>query len=76
MIAAGLSNREIADRLGLTANTDFADAGAFPAWAAEGIRMASTAGLVRGFQDRTFRPGSATTRAEAATKLYRLVAER
>ena len=60
----------------LTAGTDFADAGAFPAWAADGIRTANTAGLVRGFQDRTFRPGSATTRAEAATKLYRLVAER
>jgi uncharacterized protein YjdB len=60
----------------LTAGTDFADAGTFPAWAAEGIRMASTAGLVRGFQDRTFRPGSTTTRAEAAAMLYRLVAER
>jgi len=59
-----------------TAGADFADAGAFPAWAADGIRTAGTAGLVRGFQDRTFRPGSATTRAEAAAMLYRLVAER
>jgi hypothetical protein len=59
-----------------TAGTDFADAVAFPAWAADGIRTASTAGLVRGFKDRTFRPGSTTTRAEAAAMLYRLVAER
>ncbi len=60
----------------LTAGADFADAAAFPVWAAEGIRTANMAGLVRGFQDRTFRPGSATTRAEAAAMLYRLVAER
>ncbi|MBS3948618.1 MAG: S-layer homology domain-containing protein [Dethiobacter sp.] len=31
---------------------------------------------MRGFQDRTFGPGSTTTRAEAAAMLYRLVAER
>ncbi len=58
------------------AGTDFADAVALPTWAADGINTASRAGLVRGFQDRTFRPGSATTRAETATMLYRLVAER
>ncbi|MBS4008184.1 MAG: S-layer homology domain-containing protein [Clostridium sp.] len=56
--------------------TDFADVQVLPAWAADGISTASRAGLVRGFQDRTFRPGSATTRAEAAAMLYRLVAER
>jgi hypothetical protein len=56
--------------------TDFADVQVLPAWAADGISTATRAGLVRGFQDRTFRPGSATTRAEAAAMLYRLVAER
>jgi protocatechuate 3,4-dioxygenase beta subunit len=55
---------------------DFADAKALPGWAAESIRTASAAGLVRGFQDGTFRPGSTATRAETATMLYRLVAER
>gem|GEM_PF-6577774 len=55
---------------------DFADANVLPGWAAEGIRTASAAGLVRGFQDGTFRPGSTATRAETATMLYRLVAER
>jgi hypothetical protein len=59
-----------------TAGTDFADAKDFPAWAADGIRTASTAGLVQGFRDRNFWPGSAATRAEAVTMLYRLVAER
>ena len=56
--------------------TDFADVQVLPPWAADGISTASRAGLVRGFHDRTFRPGSATTRAEAATMLYRLIAER
>jgi hypothetical protein len=60
--------------VGWTAGADFADAKALPAWAADGIRTASSAGLVRGFQDKTFRPGSATSRAEAAAALYRLVA--
>lgn len=35
-----------------TAGVDFADAGAFPAWAADSIGTANTAGLVRGFPDR------------------------
>ncbi|MBS4008594.1 MAG: Ig-like domain-containing protein [Clostridium sp.] len=59
-----------------TAGTDFIDANIFPTWAASGIRLASTTGLLRGFQDRSFRPGGITTRAEAAAILYRLVAER
>jgi len=59
-----------------TAGIEFADAAAFPAWAADSIRTANTAGLVRGFPDGTFRPGSTTTRAEAAAMLYRLIAER
>jgi hypothetical protein len=59
-----------------TAGTDFADANALPAWAADSIGTASRAGMVRGFQDRTFRPGSTATRAETAAMLYRLVAER
>jgi hypothetical protein len=58
------------------AEAEFADAQAFPAWAASGIRAASRAGLVRGFPDHTFRPGNTTTRAETATMLYRLIAER
>jgi uncharacterized protein YjdB len=54
----------------------FADAAAIPAWARDAVRSAITAGLVRGYPDRTFRPGATTTRAEATVMLYRLVAER
>ncbi|HAP32632.1 MAG TPA: hypothetical protein DCQ14_06245 [Firmicutes bacterium] len=59
-----------------TAEAEFADVKTFPAWAADGIRAASRAGLVRGFHDRTFRPDNTTTRAETAAMLYRLIAER
>jgi hypothetical protein len=62
--------------VGQVAEVAFADAVVIPAWAVDGIRTASRAGLVRGFQDRTFRPGSPTTRAETTVMLYRLVAER
>lgn len=59
-----------------TAEAEFADVNTFPTWAADGIKAASRAGLVRGFQDRTFRPDNTTTRAETAVMLYRLIAER
>jgi len=54
----------------------FADAGAIPAWARDGVMAASMAGLVRGFPDGTFRPAANATRAEMAAMLYRLVAQR
>lgn len=54
----------------------FADAAIHPAWAADGIRIAGEAGLVRGFPDHSFGAENTTTRAEAAAILYRLIAER
>ncbi len=54
----------------------FADAGAIPAWAKDGVRTAGMAGLVRGFPDGAFRPATNATRAEMAAMLYRLVAQR
>jgi len=60
----------------VVAEVDFADAVDFPTWTVDGIRTASRAGLISGFPDRTFRPGSTTTRAEAAAMLYRLIAKR
>jgi hypothetical protein len=62
--------------VGQAGDAVFADAGAIPAWALEGIRSAARAGLVRGFPDHSFRPGNNTTRAEAIVMLYRLIAER
>jgi len=53
-----------------------ADADAIPAWAREGILDVNRAGIIRGFQDRTFRPGNDATRAETAAMMYRLIARR
>jgi hypothetical protein len=76
---AAILARVIERRLVLVGNAEeimFADAAAIPAWARDAVRSAITAGLVRGFPDRTFRPGATTTRAESTAMLYRLVAER
>jgi len=54
----------------------FADENLFPQWAKSGIRVASRAGLVRGFADGSFGHERSITRAEAAAILYRLIAER
>jgi len=53
----------------------FDDAKDFPNWAEQAINMVSKARLARGFPDRTFRPASTATRAEAVAMLYRLVAK-
>ncbi len=39
------------------------------------IVLAARTGIVRGFEDRTFRPKATATRAEAATMIHRLVSQ-
>ena len=56
-----------------TIRPEFVDEADYPRWASYGIKTSSEAGLMRGFPDRTFRPGSTTTRAEAVVSLYRLI---
>lgn len=56
--------------LGLTgsgATIPFADRDAIPAWAADAIARAAQHGIVRGYEDGTFRPEATITRAEVAT---------
>lgn len=50
---------------------DFADADQIPAWAKEDVAKAVKAGLIQGYQDRTFRGDRAITRAEIAAMVAR-----
>ncbi|SEG75872.1 FG-GAP-like repeat-containing protein [Paenibacillus sp. UNC499MF] len=56
-----------------TAPLSFADGGAIPAWAARAVADASAKGIVSGYEDGTFRPGAAVTRAELAVMLAKAV---
>ncbi|MFC4812153.1 S-layer homology domain-containing protein [Paenibacillus sp. GCM10023250] len=51
----------------------FADAAGIPAWAAESIGQAASAGIVDGYPDGAFRPDGTLTRAEAAKIVYALL---
>uniref|UniRef100_UPI0004840746 S-layer homology domain-containing protein n=1 Tax=Desulfovirgula thermocuniculi TaxID=348842 RepID=UPI0004840746 len=51
----------------------FADASAIPAWAKNAVETAAKAGIVSGYEDRTFRPDKPVTRAEAASMILRLL---
>lgn len=51
----------------------YRDAAAIPSWAREAVARVAQAGLMKGTGDR-FEPQRPTTRAEAATVLYRLLA--
>jgi len=51
----------------------FPDRGNVPGWAAGYIRVAFERGIIRGYPDGTFRPGSGTTRAETACLVFRAV---
>ena len=44
----------------------FVDQEAIPAWAREPVAAAASEGIVRGYEDNTFRPGAFITRAEIA----------
>ncbi len=54
------------------ADFTFGDAGDIPPWAAEAVRSAVAAGVVKGFPDGTFRPSARSTRAQATVMLHRL----
>ncbi|MCZ8523870.1 MULTISPECIES: S8 family serine peptidase [Paenibacillus] len=51
----------------------FSDMGEVSPWASEAVRKASSAGLLEGMPDGSFRPGFYASRAQAVTVLYRLL---
>ena len=51
---------------------DFADADSIPLWAKQAIQNLEAYGIVRGFDDNTFRPYSTVTKAQAAELLYQV----
>jgi len=52
---------------------NFVDAHAISEWARESVEAAVTMGIVKGFEDGTFRPQGTATRAQAATMTSRLL---
>ncbi len=56
-----------------TAPLQFADRGNIAGWARDYVSLAAGSGLIKGYPDGTFRPLAGTTRAEAATILYRFL---
>lgn len=71
--AAGLLDQE---RLNAGGPLHYADAASIPAWARAAVVTVTAENLVGGFEDNTFRPHRATTRAEASTVVLRLMARR
>lgn len=55
------------------AQLEFRDAADIPSWAVDGIAQAVAGGIVKGYEDNTFRPGNPATRAEAAAMVLRLL---
>lgn len=64
------------DTYGITlpqeASTNFADAGSIPGWARSSVDRMSKAGLIKGFENNTFRPKENALRCQAVTILDRL----
>lgn len=52
-------------------DADFADIGMIPAWARPYIASVVNAGITSGFEDNTYRPAQAITRAEVAAMIVR-----
>ena len=52
----------------------FSDKASISVWAEEGIKKTYAAGIVKGYDDNTFRPKNNVTRAEVATMLYNFMA--
>jgi hypothetical protein len=67
MIANALNAKEA------SAQISFQDAAAIPAWAKASINTAVTAGILKGYDDLSFKPDRVATRAEAAAMIYRLL---
>ncbi|KDR94664.1 Chitodextrinase [Peptoclostridium litorale DSM 5388] len=53
-------------------SVNFKDEGIIPNWAKSGVEKAAKQGLMKGDPNMNFNPGSSTTRAQAATVIYRL----
>lgn len=51
----------------------FQDASNIPDWAAPSVSAAVAAGILKGYEDNTFRANNAATRAEAAAMIYKLL---
>ena len=56
------------------ANLNFSDADQISSWAQKSVQIAVSAGLFSGYPDGTFKPQGNTTRAEAASILYKYFA--
>lgn len=54
-------------------NTEFADAEDVSDYAKDAVMNLANAGVINGFDDRTFRPGEICTRAQAAKIIYELM---
>lgn len=52
-------------------HSTFADSRSFAEWSADAISWASGRGIVKGYEDNTFRPENKATRAEMATVIFR-----
>ncbi len=57
--------------LGASQQAAFADQNAIPSWAVSAVNAISGAGIIRGYEDYTYRPANRVTRAEAAVMLHR-----
>ncbi|MDY3928636.1 MAG: phosphodiester glycosidase family protein [Clostridia bacterium] len=53
-------------------NITYADSSIIPSWSAHAFKVLSTAGLIKGYEDKTIRPLDNVTRAEAITMLYNI----
>ncbi len=53
--------------------TSFADAASISKWAAAGVKDAASFGLIKGYEDGSYKPAATLTRAEAAQILFRIV---
>ena len=49
---------------------DFSDGDLISDWAKEGIKKAYTFGLIKGYEDKTFKPNNVVTRAEMLAMIY------
>ncbi|MBE7010110.1 MAG: S-layer homology domain-containing protein [Ruminococcaceae bacterium] len=49
---------------------DFSDAGDIPGWAAQAITNLESYGIIRGYEDNTFRPAAPVNKAQAGEMLY------
>lgn len=56
---------------GTGAQLAFRDRDQILAWAREGVARVAARGIVKGYQDGTFRPGALVNRAQAAVMIYR-----